>query len=161
MTNYGWGQGSESRVGNQNSLWGSEQRSENKGRGPIGYKRSDQRITEDLNDKLSDDGYLDASEIEVSVKEGVVTLQGTVSDRSAKRYAEDLAEGISGVSNVENRIRVKNSSESRSSYSSTSGSSDSESNRSSNSSSSNSSSNSTTANGTANKSNSGNKPSAS
>ena len=34
-------------------------------------------------------------------------LSGTVNDRWAKRHAEDLIESISGVQNVENRIRVK------------------------------------------------------
>lgn len=81
-----------------------------RGKGPKGYKRSDERIREDINDRLSDDYNLDASEIEVEVKNGEVTLSGTVSERSDKRRAEDVAESISGVSNVENRIRVSRSS---------------------------------------------------
>lgn len=109
--NYGSGQGSEGRTGNQASQWGNSQGGSHKGRGPIGYKRSDERITEDVNDKLSDDSHLDASQIEVTVKSGEVILQGTVNNRMAKRHAEDIAEAVSGVSNVENRIRVKNNSE--------------------------------------------------
>ena len=83
-----------------------EQR-QHRGRGPKGYRRSDERIKEDVNDRLSDDYYLDASDVEVMVENTEVTLTGTVRNRSDKRRAEDLAESVSGVSNVENRLRVK------------------------------------------------------
>jgi len=78
------------------------------GRGPKGYRRSDERIKEDVNDRLSE-GYLDASDVEVSVTNAEVTLTGTVNSRSDKRRAEDIAESVTGVTNVENRIRVKHS----------------------------------------------------
>jgi osmotically-inducible protein OsmY len=81
-----------------------------RGRGPKGYRRSDERIREDVNDRLSDDNYLDASDIEVAVSETLVTLTGTVRTRIDKRRAEDIAESVSGVTNVENRLRVKESS---------------------------------------------------
>lgn len=77
------------------------------GKGPKGYKRSDERIQEEINDKLTYHGDLDASDIEVEVSQGEVTLSGTVNDRSGKRIAEDLAESVPGVQNVENRIRVQ------------------------------------------------------
>lgn len=38
-----------------------------KGKGPKGYQRSDERIKEDVCDRLSDDDYLDASDIDVQV----------------------------------------------------------------------------------------------
>jgi len=77
-----------------------------RGKGPKSYTRSDDRIKEDINDKLSDDPFIDASDIDVTVSSGEVTLTGTVDHRSTKRRAEDLAEAVSGVKNVENRIRV-------------------------------------------------------
>jgi osmotically-inducible protein OsmY len=77
-----------------------------RGRGPRNYSRSDDRIKEDVNDRLSDDPWVDASDLEVTVSSAEVTLTGTVNDRSEKRRAEDLAEAVSGVKNVENRIRV-------------------------------------------------------
>ncbi|HSK74651.1 MAG TPA: BON domain-containing protein, partial [Pyrinomonadaceae bacterium] len=80
-----------------------------RGRGTRNYQRSDSRISEDVNDRLTDDYYLDASDIEVSVENGEVTLTGTVSSRSAKRYAEDLAESVSGVKHLQNNLRVKES----------------------------------------------------
>lgn len=77
------------------------------GKGPKNYKRSDARIHEDVNDRLMEDPYLDASDIEVDVKDGEVTLNGTVFDRRAKRHAEDLVERISGVGHVQNNLRAR------------------------------------------------------
>ena len=102
-----------------------DMRNSHRGRGPKNYTRSDERIKEDINDRLSDDPWVDASEIEVTVSTGEVTLTGTVTDRSDKRRAEDLAEAVSGVKNVENRIRVSQSNTSNmggtGSYATTSG----------------------------------------
>lgn len=78
-----------------------------RGKGPKGYVRSDDRIREDVSDRLRDDEHIDAGDIDVSVSECEVVLSGTVESRFAKRHAEDLAESVSGVRNVENRIRVK------------------------------------------------------
>lgn len=77
-----------------------------RGKGPRNYTRSDDRIKEDVNDRLSDDPFIDASDIDVTVTNGEVVLTGSVDHRSTKRRAEDLAESVSGVRNVENRIRV-------------------------------------------------------
>ena len=77
-----------------------------RGRGPKGYKRSDARIQEDVNDRLADDAYVDASEIEVAVSAAEVTLTGSVDSRQARRRAEDIAEQVSGVSYVQNNLRI-------------------------------------------------------
>ena len=79
-----------------------------RGKGPKSYRRSDERIREDVNDRLSE-GYLDATEIEVQVSEGLVTLTGTVNSRTDRRRAEDIAEDVRGVKNIENRLRVERS----------------------------------------------------
>lgn len=76
------------------------------GRGPKDYQRSDDRIREEISDRMTDDDRLDASEISVQVQQCEVTLTGTVSSREQKRRAEDLAEAISGVREVTNNIRV-------------------------------------------------------
>ncbi|MBV8683500.1 MAG: BON domain-containing protein [Caulobacteraceae bacterium] len=83
---------------------------EHRGRGPTGYRRSDERIREDVNDRLSDDSWLDASNIDVHVHDGEVTLNGTVHDRHDKHHAEDLAERVSGVHHVQNNLRCKTTS---------------------------------------------------
>jgi osmotically-inducible protein OsmY len=83
------------------------QMDQHRGKGPKGYVRTDERIREDVNDRLADDPLLDASDIEVTVSGGEVTLNGFVTDRQDKRRAEDLADAVSGVSNVQNNLRVK------------------------------------------------------
>jgi osmotically-inducible protein OsmY len=76
------------------------------GRGPKGYARSDDRIREDVCDLLTEDDSIDASELDVRVRDGIVTLSGTVEDRRGKRYAEDLVESCRGVKDVRNEIRI-------------------------------------------------------
>jgi osmotically-inducible protein OsmY len=79
-----------------------------RGKGPKDYRRSDDRIREDVCDRLSDDPYVDASNIDVKVNSAEVILTGTVERREDKRRAEDLVEAISGVSNVQNNLRIGN-----------------------------------------------------
>ena len=79
---------------------------EHRGRGPRNYRRSDERIRDDVNDRLTEDSWLDAQGIEVTVANGEVTLTGTVRSREDKRRAEVLAEGVSGVDNVQNNLRA-------------------------------------------------------
>ncbi len=78
-----------------------------RGRGPKGYLRSDSRINEDVHDRLTDHPRLDASDISVSVENGEVTLSGFVRRRGDKRIAEDCAESVTGVKNVQNNLRVQ------------------------------------------------------
>lgn len=76
------------------------------GRGPQGYKRSDERICEDVCDRLSWHDEVDATEIAVRVSDGEVILEGRVENRHMKRLAEDLADEVPGVVDVHNAIRV-------------------------------------------------------
>lgn len=78
---------------------------DHRGRGPKAYVRSDERIREDVNDRLTEDNWIDASDIDVTVSEGEVTLSGTVNDRHSKRRAEDVTDGITGVKHVQNNLR--------------------------------------------------------
>lgn len=77
------------------------------GIGPEGYRRSDERIQDDVCERLTRHGNLDASGIRVSVRDGEVTLDGSVDNRRAKRLAEDVAESAFGVRDVQNRLRVR------------------------------------------------------
>jgi osmotically-inducible protein OsmY len=78
-----------------------------RGRGPRNYTRSDDRIRDDVNDRLTDDPHIDASDIEVTVSSREVTLSGHVGSRFEKRHAEDIADSVSGVSHVQNNLRVR------------------------------------------------------
>jgi osmotically-inducible protein OsmY len=127
MPGYGYGRGEQQReqygsLGQQGheGSWGSagpaygsgfatgtQFRGRHFGRGPKNYKRSDQRIEEEINEQLTRHPEVDASEIEVTVKNGEVTLSGTVDERRAKRLAEDIAEDCSGVREVRNNLRIQ------------------------------------------------------
>src|SRR5829696_2755302 len=98
---------------NQGGQWGSESGGGYAGRGPKGYRRSDERIREEISDQFMENDQLDASEIEVQVSDGVVTLTGTVEGRQAKRLAEDMAKRASGVRDVMNHLKVDNESSMR------------------------------------------------
>jgi hypothetical protein len=76
------------------------------GRGPKGYRRSDGRVLEDVSQALEEDPRIDASNIEVSCDGGEVVLKGSVPDRRTKRLAEDCVEGMPGVKDVRNELRI-------------------------------------------------------
>jgi osmotically-inducible protein OsmY len=97
---YGWENRADAIGGNQSGRGFA-------GRGPKGYQRSDERLREEVSDRLMADDEIDASEIEVQVQDGEVTLTGTVDDRLAKRRAEDCAERVMGVRDVMNQLRVQ------------------------------------------------------
>jgi len=80
------------------------------GVGPKGYTRSDERIKEDINERLASDWQIDASDITVAVKSGEVTLTGNVDSRETKNQVEDVAECLMGVTEVNNQLRVKRNS---------------------------------------------------
>lgn len=106
-SSYGGGLGSPSGgfgYGNPGS-YGREQ-GRHAGRGPKNWQRSDERIREEVNERLTDHPHIDATEIDVQVKNGEVTLAGTVESRNIKRLAEDVAESVSGVKEVHNQLRA-------------------------------------------------------
>jgi hypothetical protein len=76
------------------------------GRGPKNYQRSAERVIEDICEKLTDDPHVDASEVNVQCKDGVVTIEGTVPHRSMKHRVEDIADHCYGVKDVDNRLKV-------------------------------------------------------
>ena len=77
------------------------------GVGPRGNRRSDGTIKDDIYQRLTHHGWLDASKIDVEVNEGEVTLWGQVQDRRAKRMAEVAVEAVPGVIDIHNRLRVE------------------------------------------------------
>jgi len=110
---YGERRGFFERAGDEIASWFGDEdaarrrEQDHRGRGPANYVRSDERIREDANDALTRDWAVDASEITVEVRDGEVTLDGTVHSRIAKRRAEDCVDDVSGVKHVQNNLRVK------------------------------------------------------
>lgn len=102
-----WGQGQYGQQGQRGPIGQSGLRGGMYGRGPLNYTRSDQRIYEDVCDALSDDEEIDASQVEVKVEKGEVTLSGTVQNRDARRRIEDVVERISGVKEINNQVKVQ------------------------------------------------------
>ncbi len=78
------------------------------GKGPRGFSYSDEDIRRDISRALYEHGEIDASDIDVQVKNGEVTLTGTVDSRSTKNQIEELIEDeIHGVKDLNNQVRVK------------------------------------------------------
>ncbi|EIZ79714.1 putative osmotically inducible sensory protein [Novosphingobium sp. Rr 2-17] len=109
---YGESRGFFEKAGDEIASWFGDEdatrrrEDDHRGRGPSDYKRSDERVREDINDKLTHDWRVDASHVRVTVKDGEVSLEGSVASREAKRRAEDVADEVSGVRHVQNNLRV-------------------------------------------------------
>lgn len=78
------------------------------GKGPRNWTRSDQRIKEDVCEELYDSPYVDASDIEVQVDNGIVTLKGWVNTREEKIEAVHCIEGLIGVKEIRNELMMRN-----------------------------------------------------
>ncbi|MBV8760093.1 MAG: BON domain-containing protein [Deltaproteobacteria bacterium] len=95
QTGFGGAQGLDLRQGSH------------RGKGPKGFAMSDDRVRERVCEALHEDHDIDASDIDVSVSNGEVTLMGTVEDRQTKRMAEDCVLQCAGVRDVHNQLRVR------------------------------------------------------
>lgn len=69
--------------------------------------KTDIEIQKDVLDELKWEPYLSATEIGVAVKNGIVTLSGTVNSYLKKTRAEKAAKRVSGVKAVAEDIEVK------------------------------------------------------
>lgn len=97
-----------SYAGGHSGLWGQSGQGEtSRFRAPKGYTRSDERIREEVCDTLGRNGRVDPSEIEVQVKDGEVTLSGTIDRLQNKHQIETMVHSVSGVKDVTNNIRIK------------------------------------------------------
>ena len=70
-------------------------------------RKSDQQIQSDVRDELTWDPEATFPDIEVMVKDGVVTLQGTVAQFGDKRAAERNALRIAGVRGLTNHLTIE------------------------------------------------------
>lgn len=112
----GSGQGFTSQnYGQQSQSSGMQSGRSYRGMGPKGYTRSDERLKEDISEKLMENDEIDASDVTIECREGVVTLEGTVNERRLKHRIEDIVEQCHGVKDIENRLTVKRDGQSQSS----------------------------------------------
>jgi hypothetical protein len=82
-----------------------DQRGAFRGTRPRGYERSDERVRELACERLTE-ADLDASDIEVKVSQGTVTLEGSVPARWMKHQAEDIIDDLGNVKDIQNHLRV-------------------------------------------------------
>jgi hypothetical protein len=76
-----------------------------RGKAPKGYVRSDERLREEICERMAQHDH-DWSDVEVQVQGGIVTLSGRVEDRRLRFQAEHIADGVRGVGEITNQIRV-------------------------------------------------------
>ena len=99
--------GLQGNYGDVGRSFGFQRDGERAFRAPKGYQRSDERIREDVSERLAEQRWVDPSDIEVSVAQGEVTLAGTVRSRDEKFHAEEVAAAVRGVADVQNRLRIR------------------------------------------------------
>jgi len=64
-------------------------------------------LKEDVCERLYHNHQIDSSDVTIDVKDGKVTLEGTVGDRSMRFAIEDLVDAVPGIKDIENRVRVE------------------------------------------------------
>jgi osmotically-inducible protein OsmY len=67
---------------------------------------SDDFLSDTIRQKLAADQIVKGGAIEVVVKDGAVTLKGTVEEDKQKNKAEKIAKKVSGVKSVVNQIQI-------------------------------------------------------
>jgi hypothetical protein len=95
--------------GSQGGFGGGSQGSMRSRKGPRGYQRSDERLREEVIDRLLGQSDIDIENIEVKVENGRVALSGTVDSRHSKHHIEDMVDSVWGVKDIENGLRVGDS----------------------------------------------------
>jgi osmotically-inducible protein OsmY len=75
-------------------------------RAPRNYRRSDERLTEEVVKRMRRAVGLDLSSVTVAVRGAHVILEGTVPERWMKYALENVSATVWGVEDVENHLRV-------------------------------------------------------
>lgn len=76
-------------------------------RGPR-LRRDDRRVEEDINEWLTADPHVDATDVEVHCVDGVVTLSGLVEHRWQRYHIENMIEHRTGIAQIENHLKLRN-----------------------------------------------------
>lgn len=76
-------------------------------RGPKSYRRCDERLAEEVNDRIASLGQVeDMHGVSFDVRDAIVVLSGYVRSRRAKRLAEDEVADVWGIDDVINELRI-------------------------------------------------------
>jgi osmotically-inducible protein OsmY len=76
------------------------------GVGPKNYLRPDENILDHVVELLTWSPDVDASDITIAVKDGIVILAGTVPDRWMIYRVDELMEEVHGVKNFDNHLKL-------------------------------------------------------
>ncbi len=82
-------------------------RGEQYGKGPKNWHRTDEKLREEVCEALARARMVDASDIDVSVEDGIVLLTGWVNDRQEKRQAEDCLDDVLGIHDIRNELHLR------------------------------------------------------
>jgi hyperosmotically inducible protein len=69
-------------------------------------QHNDDRIYDEVRRRLANDPDVKGAGFDVAVKDGAVTINGTVHDQKAREKAERLAKKVKGVTSVVNQLKV-------------------------------------------------------
>ncbi len=72
----------------------------------VAQRIGDSALASEIDAKLGVDSEVSASNIDVDVQDGVVTLSGIVESAAAKEHAEKVAKSVEGVRRVINELRL-------------------------------------------------------
>jgi osmotically-inducible protein OsmY len=67
---------------------------------------ADDRIYDDVRRRLADDADVKGAAIEVTVKNGAITLKGRVHDEKAREKATRITKKVKGVTTVDNQLKL-------------------------------------------------------
>lgn len=79
------------------------------GIGPKGYDSAGGPAGQEVVSRLTQHGQIDASNIEITILDGEVLLEGTVDSDETKRLTEEATESIPNVNSVQNLLKVQTS----------------------------------------------------
>jgi hyperosmotically inducible protein len=67
---------------------------------------ADDKLYDDIRRKLANDVDVKGAGLDVSVKNGAVTLRGKVHDQKAREKAEKITKKVKGVTSVTNQLKL-------------------------------------------------------
>jgi osmotically-inducible protein OsmY len=67
---------------------------------------SDDRISDDVRQRLASNPDVRGAALDVTVKDGVVTIQGRVHTEKGRKKATEIAKKVKGVVNVDQQLKL-------------------------------------------------------